>query len=882
MPPAPPARRQAALVCAVLAGMLCRSAALVRAPAGLGGFARRVVGVAGTTRRALAMQVEYNHAEVEGKWQKVWDETDAFKAERHSGRPKAYTLSMFPFPSAQGLHVGHVVGYAAVDIVARTMRLQGVDVLMPMGFDAFGLPAEQYAINTGTPPAESTARAVDNFRRQLKSLGLSYDWARELATTDEEYYRWTQWIFLQLFEAGLAEQREVPVNWCPALGTVLANEEVIDGLSERGSHPVVRVPLRQWVLRITDYADRLVEGLDGLDWPMGTLQAQKRWIGRSEGVHADFVVQRGEGLTDAAGEEVVKVFTTRADTLMGVTYVVLAPEHPLVSSLTTPEQKEAVEAYASATAAKSDLERTAVGADKGKTGVFTGSYARHPLTGETVPVWVADYVLGSYGTGAVMAVPAHDERDYAFAQTHDLEVRRVVDGGDLPYTEDGVLVGSGEGYDGLTSEQARAKVAEELSSKERGEATVTYKLRDWVFSRQRYWGEPIPIYFPVDMEDHEAGDPRAGDAHTILYDKPIAVPQEELPLLLPQMDDISPGEDPAGCLARAVDWRYFKKDDGKWYARETNTMPQWAGSCWYYLRFLEPWNTEAAFTEQSQKDWMPVDLYVGGQEHAVLHLLYARFWHMVMYDRGLVTTPEPFVKLVHQGMILGPDGDKMSKSKGNVINPDDVIQAHGADVLRMYEMFMGPLEAAKPWQTEQLTGVVRFRDRVLNVVMGKGGVSEEAADDETLRLMHKTIKKVTQDIANLNFNTAISALMVLTTRLLSLEGPPPREVVEALIVMLSPFAPHVAEECWQTLGHDEMIKGATWPTYDEALTVDDVVEVAVQVNGKLRATVQLSPEAPEPDALEKAFSNDSVKKHTDGKEVKRVIYRSGKILNIVV
>jgi len=843
----------------------------------------------------------YDHQTVEERWQQHWEENKTFKAPDRTeavekagstdGLPeKKYVLDMFPYPSGSGLHVGHPEGYTASDIMARYWRMRGFDVLHPMGWDSFGLPAEQHAINTGTHPRDTTEKNIQNFKRQLKSLGFSFDWDREVATTDEDYTRWTQWIFLQLFSKGLAQQSEVLVNWCPALGTVLANEEVIDGLSERGSHPVKRIPLRQWVLKITEYADELAAGLEDVQWPEGTKQAQKQWIGRSVGASVDFAAGDGEKIS---------VFTTRPDTLMGVSYVVLAPEHPLVQKLTTEDHQAAVEAYVEAAASKSDMDRTAN--TKTKSGVFTGSVAVHPLTGEEVPVWVADYVLGGYGTGAVMAVPAHDERDFEFAKAFDLPIRVVVnpstDGGAAPEAVDleeafsgqGVAVNSGEGLDGLATADMHQAVLQKLEEAGAGGAQVTYKLRDWVFSRQRYWGEPIPIYFPVEMED-TSGDPRNGDAHEILFDQPIPVADEDLPLRLPEMDRFEPGDDPQGCLARAVDWRYFEKD-GKWFARETNTMPQWAGSCWYYMRFADPKNKDFAIGPKADEAWLPVDLYVGGQEHAVLHLLYARFWHMVLHELGYTQHPEPFQKLVHQGMILGSDGEKMSKSRGNVVNPDDIVRDYGADALRLYEMFMGPLEATKPWQTSQVTGVVRFRDRVYALCKRfaearEGGEEEAAMDRDTERAMHKCIKKVTEDVDALSFNTAISAMMVLSNTLASLkpaEAPVPKEALKNLVLLLAPFAPHVAEECWQLLGAESgtTLTYEAWPQFSEELCKDDTVTMAVQVNGKVRGTIDLAVDADEAAALEAAYAQEKVTKFTEGKEIKKVIYRPGKILNIV-
>lgn len=879
----------------------------------------------------------YDHAEVEARWQRTWEEAQTFRATRDRARPKRYVLDMFPYPSGAGLHVGHPEGYTATDILSRYWRMKGIDVLHPMGWDAFGLPAEQHAIKTGTHPADTTRSNIATFKRQLKSLGFSYDWAREVDTTDPGYVRWTQWIFLQLFKKGLAYQDEIPVNWCPALGTVLANEEVIDGKSEIGHHPVLRVPLRQWLMRITAYADRLLDDLSLVDWPNGTLTMQREWIGRSEGALIAFAIDGHEG-----GFE---VFTTRPDTLMGATCCVLAPEHPLVAVITTAAQKAEVDAYVAATAKRSDRDRTADA--KKKTGVATGAFAVHPLSGQKLPIWIADYVIGGYGTGAVMMVPGHDERDFAFAKAFNLPVIEVVspDGalhGDLQaaFTGDGIAVQSGE-FNGLTTPACKKAIVQKLAEVGKGKAKVTYKLRDWVFSRQRYWGEPIPIYFPVDLKD-AAGDPRRGDEHTIRYDQPIAVDESELPLRLPDLADFRPGEDPAGPLARAVEWRYFQKD-GRYYARETNTMPQWAGSCWYYLRFVDPTNAKEAWSQEAYDDWMPVDLYVGGAEHAVLHLLYARFWHKVLFDSGHVKHPEPFMKLVHQGMILGEieytryrdaatgelvgaehaeeDGDgiihrstkqkltaeriseddaekrgtsfvdkanpairihaqahKMSKSRGNVVNPDDVVKAHGADVLRLYEMFMGPLPDVKPWQTAQIQGIVRFRDRVWS--LGQRPLTA-AVDEATRRVVHRTIKKVTGDIDAMSFNTAISAMMILTNHLMD-HKEMPREALSALALLISPFAPHMGEELWKRLGNTASLARAPWPTWDEALCKDDVIELPIQINGKVRGRVSAPAGAGEDVVKGLALAAEGIPAAIGGKAIKKFIYVPGKIVNIVI
>jgi leucyl-tRNA synthetase len=824
----------------------------------------------------MSERERYNPAEIEPKWQKVWEERQTFRAERHAGRPKKYILDMFPYPSGDGLHVGHPEGYTATDIVSRYFRMRGHDVLHPMGWDAFGLPAEQHAIRTGTHPRATTKKNIVTFRRQLKMLGFSYDWSRELDTTDPGYVRWTQWIFLQLLKKGLAfQQSNVPVNWCPALGTVLANDEVTaEGKSEIGGFPVEKLKIRQWSLRITAYADRLLAGLADLDWP-DTKARQIDWIGRSEGATVRFMV---EPSTD------IEVFTTRVDTLPGATYVVLAPEHALVASLTTPEHRAAVEAYVSAASKKNDHDRSDM--KREKTGVPLGTFAKNPINGDNLPIWIADYVIGTYGTGAVMAVPAHDERDHAFARRYGLPIVQVVapkDGAALDvqkaaFTSDGVSWHCRADMtiaDGTPSAEVRKLVTAHLASTNHGGSKVTYKLHDWVFARQRYWGEPFPIYFPVETD----GDPRTGAKHTVRYDQPIPLEDHELPLLLPDLEDYKPSGDAAGPLARALDWRFFEKD-GKWFARETNTMPQWAGSCWYYLRFLDPQNADALFSKEAYDAWMPVDLYVGGSEHAVLHLLYARFWHEVLFDLGVVAHPEPFLKLVHQGMILGENNEKMSKSRGNIVNPDDVVRTHGADALRVYEMFMGPIESVKPWQTSGIEGIRRFLDRVFLAVTGPLG---DACGIETKRLLHKTIKKVGGDIEALRFNTAISAMMILINHLRALD-PVPREAADALVLMVSPFAPHLGEELWQRLGHTVpgTLTNEPWPTFDPALVLDDVVEMGVQVNGKLRGVIQLAHDASEDVARQAALADPKVKAHVEGKPLKKVIYVPGKILNFIV
>ncbi len=877
----------------------------------------------------------YTPSLIEPKWQAYWAEHRTFRTPEDPKLPKKYVLDMFPYPSGAGLHVGHPEGYTATDIYCRYMRATGHAVLHPMGWDAFGLPAEQYAIQTGTHPAVTTQKNIATFKRQIQALGLSYDWDREIDTTDPAYVKWTQWIFLQLFKRGLAYQSEKPVNWCPALGTVLANEEVIDGKSERGSHPVMRLPLRQWMLKITAYADRLVDDLSLADWPESTKTMQEEWIGRSEGAEVQFPLADGNGF--------LEIFTTRPDTLFGVTFMVVAPEHPFVERLTTHDQKAAVEAYAHQAINRSDLDRKAA---KEKTGVFTGGYVINPLNGAKVPVWVADYVMMGYGTGAIMAVPAHDQRDFEFARKFGIPVVQVVsvDGkvmeGELTeaMTECGVAVNSGA-YDGLATEAFKKRVTEDLEKAGKGKLRVEYRLRDWVFSRQRYWGEPIPIYFPVET----SGDPRDGDPYTIRYDLPMPVDECELPLRLPELEDFNPGEDPAGTLARATDWRFFQKD-GLWYARETNTMPQWAGSCWYYLRFMDPQNPEAGWSQEAAQRWLPVDLYVGGAEHAVLHLLYARFWHKVLQDAGHVQVPEPFGKLVHQGMILGeveytgyqqggtfvprdrvesnPEGGyrlkgsreevlmvrvpeeatekkgpqivlkadpaiqvearafKMSKSRGNVVNPDDVIREHGADALRLYEMFLGPLEATKPWSTTGIQGVSRFLERCWN--LGQKPVSGSAPQGDLLRLMHKTIRKVGEDIEALRLNTAISAMMIYLNELAKAD-PLPREGVETLVRLLHPFAPHLAEEVWETLGHAPSLQAVPWPVYDPALCVDEAVTVVVQVNGKVRGRLSMAADSTLDQRREAALACPEAQSFLAGKEiVKVVVPPNGTLVSIVV
>jgi len=802
--------------------------------------------------------MSFNHKQIEKKWQSYWLENKTFKTGEDMSKPKYFAMPMFPYPSGAGLHVGHPKSYTAVDIVARMKRMQGYNVLHPMGWDAFGLPAEQYALDTGNDPAEFTEKNIQTFKRQINSLGLSYDWDREVNTTDPKYYKWTQWIFTKLFEKGLAYIDEVPVNWCPALGTVLANEEVIDGKSERGGHPVIRKPMRQWVLKITEYADRLLEDLDELDWPESLKDMQRNWIGRSEGAEITFDVD--------GHNESFTVFTTRPDTLFGATYAVLSPEHPLVDKITTADQKEAVNAYKTEVQKKSDLERTDLAKDK--TGVFTGAYAVNPVNDEKMPIWIADYVLMSYGTGAIMAVPAHDERDYEFAKKFNLPIREVVAGGDIEkeaYTGDGPHVNSGF-LDGLNKEEAIKKMIEWVEEKGIGQKKVQYKLRDWLFSRQRYWGEPIPI---IHWEDGTM----------------TAVPEEELPLMLPKMDEIKPSGTGESPLANAKDWlEVVDPVTGKKGRRETDTMPQWAGSCWYYLRYIDPENDDFIVDPEKVKYWLPVDLYIGGAEHAVLHLLYARFWHKVLYDLGVVPTKEPFQKLVNQGMILGENHEKMSKSKGNVVNPDEIVDSHGADTLRLYEMFMGPLEASAPWSTTGLDGSRRFLDRIWRLFITDDGILSEKIVDKTggelEKIYHQTVKKVTDDYEALRFNTGISQLMVFINEANKAKEIP-KAYVEGFVKLLSPVCPHIAEELWEKLGHEESITYAEWPTYDEAKLVENEVEIVIQINGKVRAK-QVVPANLSKDALvEAAQTNEHIQELLEGKTVRKVIAVPGKLVNIV-
>lgn len=856
----------------------------------------------------------YRPSEIESKWQKYWLNNKTFRTPVDHSKPKYYILDMFPYPSGSGLHVGHPEGYTATDILARYKRMKGYNVLHPIGWDAFGLPAEQYAVKTGTHPKDTTEKNIDVFRQQLQMLGFSYDWDREVNTTDPNYYKWTQWIFKKLFDRGLAYESEQPVNWCPDLGTVLANEEVIDGKSEVGGFPVVRRPMRQWVLKITAYADRLLEDLDELDWPESTKEMQRNWIGRSIGAEISFPIQ--------GHEEKISVFTTRPDTIYGATYMVLAPEHPLIDQITSDGQKTSVKAYKETASKKSDLERQEL--SKVKTGVFTGAYAINPVNGVEIPVWIADYVLAHYGTGAIMAVPGQDERDWEFAEAFDLPILRTVEtpkGFDgKAYTGEGPCINS-DFLNGLHITEAKIKIIEWLEKNGVGKKSVNYKLRDWLFSRQRYWGEPFPII-------HVNG-------------KPKSLPESELPVTLPPIDDFQPTQTGEPPLARAKEWvETTDPETGEKAIRETNTMPQWAGSCWYYLRYISP-NYESGPVDKEQENyWMPVDLYVGGSEHSVLHLLYARFWHKVLYDCGVVSTKEPFQRLVHQGMILGEveyttyelDGKmisadeaadakdvtrvslsesevekigdrfvikgtemtvdskahKMSKSRGNVINPDDVVQSYGADSLRLYEMFMGPLEQVKPWSTKGVEGVNRFLNRSWRLFFGDAeeeilNISDSEPTSEQLKTLHEAIKKVTEDIENMRFNTAISALMIFVNEAINWDSIP-KTIAESFVILLSPFSPHIAEEMWNRLGYKNSLAYEEWPEYNEEYLKSDSIEIPVQVNGKVRANITI----PSDRIKDKEFviglakQQEKIQKYLDGTTMIKEIFVPGRIVNLVV
>lgn len=800
----------------------------------------------------------YEHQQIEQKWQKFWDEHQTFATTDDTSKPKYYAMDMFPYPSGQGLHVGHPEGYTATDIMSRFKRANGYNVLHPMGWDAFGLPAEQYAMKTGHNPADFTSENIDHFREQIKALGLSYDWDREINTTDPEYYKWTQWIFEKLYEKGLAYESNMMVNWDPIDRVVLANEEVIDGKSERSGNPVERKALRQWVLKITAYADRLVDDLEDLDWPEAIKEQQRNWIGRSKGAAVFFDV--------ANTDDKIEVYTTRPDTLFGASYMVLAPEHPLVDQIVSAEQAQAVADYRASIAAKSDLERTDL--NKDKTGVFTGAYGINPVNGEQLPIWIADYVLASYGTGAIMAVPAHDERDYEFAKKFDLDIKPVITGGDIteaPYTGDGVHINS-EFLDGLDKATAIDEMITWLEAHQAGHAQTNFRLRDWVFSRQRYWGEPIPV---IHWEDGTKS----------------LVPETELPLLLPRATELRPSGNGESPLANLTDWLEVTREDGVKGRRETNTMPQWAGSSWYFLRYIDPRNQEQLADPEKLKYWMNVDLYVGGAEHAVLHLLYARFWHKFLYDLGVVPTKEPFQKLVNQGMILGENHEKMSKSKGNVVNPDDIVAEFGADTLRVYEMFMGPLTQSKPWSEEGITGSRRWLDRVWRLLIDDDGQLRDRVttvnSGELDKIYHQTVKKVTEDLENMRFNTAISQMMVFVNEAYKADSLF-LDYMTGFVQLLAPFAPHLSEELWVRLGQEASISYVAWPTYDPAQLVEDTVEIIFQVNGKVRGKATVARDIDQDGMIAAAKADDNVQKFIADKTIRKVIAIPGKFVNIVV
>ncbi|MCO8125282.1 leucine--tRNA ligase [Stieleria sp. TO1_6] len=939
----------------------------------------------------------YTPADIEPRWQAYWEENKTFATPETPGSKKRYVLDMFPYPSGDGLHVGHPEGYTATDIVARYARMRGESVLHPMGFDAFGLPAEEHAIKTGEHPRVQTQRNIDNFTRQLKMLGFSYDWDRVLATTDERYFRWTQFIFLVLFDTWFDPQQqrgrpiaELPipdqiraageaavddyinsrrlaylddalVNWCPNLGTVLANEEVVDGKSDVGSHPVKRIPLRQWMLRITDYAERLLSGLDDLDWPTGIKKLQSDWIGRSTGAEVDFFVgeaakfeawksARGKsGFPAKASDDALRVYTTRPDTLYGATYMVVSPEHPMLDQLTAADQSAEVKAYCEKASFKSDRERTE--GDREKSGVFTGSYAINPVNGKPIPIWVADYVLAGYGTGAIMAVPAHDERDFEFAVQYELPIIPVVQPPADAENRDDILAGkacfaavgnainSGP-MDGKDTAEVKQQITAQLDAEGLGNSAVNYKLRDWLFSRQRFWGEPFPILHEIDQAGNATGRMRGVDP-------------SELPVRLPELEDFKPHGRPEPPLAKAGDEWLYVTIDGKRYRRETNTMPQWAGSCWYYLRYIDPHNDSALIDPEKEAQWMPVDLYVGGAEHAVLHLLYSRFWHKVLYDRGHVSTPEPFGRLINQGMILGEveftgyfdendqpvstkdvkksagggreskDGrkvtlksiaddqvekqgegfvlksdssikvesraNKMSKSRGNVVNPDVVVDEYGADALRLYEMFMGPLEATKPWSMAGVGGVRSFLDRVWRMIVDdqqdelvlQSALSQGDCDDEQNRMLHATIKKVTEDTDAMSFNTAIARMMEFTN-FFTRSQQRPIEAMKTFLILLSPYAPHLCEELWKILGQDGSIAHQSWPQWDEAALVQSSIEVPVQFNGKVKSKIQVSPDAKPDEMIQAALEDAKVQSLLEGKNIVKKIAVPGRLVNLVV
>lgn len=799
---------------------------------------------------------EYKHLEIEKKWQDYWDENETFKTDMWDfSKPKFYSLDMFPYPSGHGLHVGHPEGYTASDIVCRKKRMEGYNVLHPMGWDAFGLPAEQFAINTGNHPEGFTKVNISTFTRQLKSIGFSFDWSKEISTCDPSYYKWTQWIFKQLYNDGLAKQVDMPVNWCEELGCVLANDEIIDGKSERGGFPVIRKNMKQWVMDIPKYAERLLEGLDEIDWPNSTKEMQRNWIGKSVGANVVFNVKD----TDLN----FTVFTTRADTLFGASYCVLAPEHELISQIVTPEQKPLIDAYIKECANKSELERTEL--NKDKTGVFTGAYAVNPANGKNIPIWISDYVLVSYGTGAIMAVPAHDERDYAFAKKFGLDIIPVLEGGDITkeaFTEDGLHINS-DFLNGMNKEDAINTMINWLEERGIGNKKVTYRLREWIFARQRYWGEPVPV---VHLEDGTS----------------VALDDSELPLVLPVLDNYKPKVNGTAPLENATEWVNieYKGQKGR---RETNTMPGSAASSWYFLRYIDPNNDNEFANKELLDHWMPVDLYIGGSEHAVGHLLYSRFWNNYLYDKGLVSCKEPFKKLVHQGLILGENNEKMSKSRGNVVNPDDVINEYGADTLRLYEMFMGPLEASLPWNAKGLEGARKFLDRVWRFYNSEEYQARftDENDGSLDKVYHQTVKKVTNDFDNLGFNTAIAQMMIFMNDVYKAEKVY-RPYMEGFIKLLSPICPHIAEEIWADLGHDKTIAYESWPTYDESKLTSDTLNLVVQVNGKLRDKIEVAVDADNESIIATALASEKVKAFTDGHEVIKTIVVPKKLVNIVV
>jgi leucyl-tRNA synthetase len=804
--------------------------------------------------------MSYNHREIEKKWQKYWEKNETFKTTNNLDKENYYALDMFPYPSGQGLHVGHPEGYTATDIMARFKRMQGKNVLHPIGFDAFGLPAEQYALKTGNHPGTFTQKNIEHFREQIKSLGFSYDWDRELDTTDPKYYKWTQWIFEQLYKKGLAYEDEIEVNWAPDFmgGTVVANEEVVNGKTERGGYPVYRVPMKQWVLRITKYADRLIDDLDDLDWPESIKEMQRNWIGRSKGASVFFKIQDSDNQ--------IEVFTTRPDTLFGASYLVLAPEHELVDKIVTDAQKDEIAAYRKKVSTKSDLERTDL--NKDKSGVFTGAYGVNPVNGKLVPIWIGDYVLSSYGTGAIMAVPAHDERDYDFARKFNLPINPVIEGGNVDekaFTGDGKHINSGF-LDGLNKKDAINTIIDWLEKHKLGHSKTNYRLRDWIFSRQRYWGEPIPV---IHWEDGET----------------TLVPENELPLVLPDTNNIEPSGTGESPLANISDWVNVVDENGRRGKRETNTMPQWAGSSWYYLRYIDPHNDKMLADPELLKQWLPVDLYIGGAEHAVLHLLYARFWHKVLYDLGVVPTKEPFQKLVNQGMILGTNHEKMSKSKGNVVNPDDIVDKYGADTLRLYEMFMGPLTESKPWSTTGLNGANRWINRVWRLLIDDNNNLRDRIttinDHKLDKIYNQTVKQVTNDYEGLRFNVAISSMMVFINECYKQDSLFV-EYMKGFVKLLSPIAPHISEELWSILGETDTIAYAEWPTFDESKLVDEEVQIVVQVNGKVRSRIKVSTDASKEEVQSIAMKDEKVQSFVSGKDIVKIIVIKDKIVNIVV